>query len=377
MNGRLVVALSQIFTHGGIPRFNQMLCLALDDLCPKLGLDVTVLSQLDGVEDYRRHSVRWKHLRFVPGGGGFGIVRRTLALCVRGRPDLLLVGLIGMTPLGLMCRPFVRNGFGFIAHGLECWGSHTHPVVETRRSRRYAAGKARFAFSVSAYTARELSAMVGIPPDRIYLLPNTLEPSFERLEENDAQGDVEQPPELLTISRLWAEEKLKGVDHTLRAFARLAGRHPRLRYSIVGKGSDKPRLLALAESLGVSDRVRFQQDLSDADLGDLYRRCIAMVLPSAQEGFGIVFLEAMRFSKPCIGGNVGGTPEVIDHERTGFLVPFGDVDLLESSLERLLTDPDLRRTMGQAGRRRLLDCFTFDRYRERLEDNLRAVLQLG
>ena len=130
---------------------------------------------------------------------------------------------------------------------------------------------------------------------------------------------------------------MKGVDHTLRAFARLAAAHPTAIHRIVGKGDDQPRLRELAASLGIADRVVFEQDLTDEELADRYRRCAVFVLPSGQEGFGIVFLEAMRFSKPCIGGDAGGTPDVIEDGETGLLVPYGDLEALTRSPWKWLT----------------------------------------
>jgi hypothetical protein len=147
-------------------------------------------------------------------------------------------------------------------------------------------------------------------------------------------GNIESFPHSDTAARLWADEGRKGIDPTIEAVARLSAREPRLRYTIIGKG------------------------------------CAIFVLPSGQEGFGIVFLEAMRFSKLCIGGNEGGTPEVIAEGESGFLVPFGDVDTLMRRLETLLADPELRRSMGSAGRRRLLEHFTYETFRSRLADHL-------
>jgi glycosyltransferase involved in cell wall biosynthesis len=130
-------------------------------------------------------------------------------------------------------------------------------------------------------------------------------------------------------------------------------------------------------SLGLEDGVLFEEDLDDDELADRYRRCTVFVMPSGQEGFGIVFLEAMRFGKPCIGGSVGGTPDVIDDGRTGFLVPFGDVDALESAVKRLVENPELAREMGWAGRRKLNDEFVFDRFVSRVADQLERLLDEG
>jgi glycosyltransferase involved in cell wall biosynthesis len=295
------------------------------------------------------------------------IVPRTLAVAARRRPDLLVIGLLGMAPLGLACRPLVgRGGWGFIAHGIEAWH-------EPRWTRRFAARRASFAFAVSHDTGRQLVRATGIDPGVVRWLPNTLDPGFTAMPDLD----VPARPELLTVSRLDAAEDRKGIDHAIRAFAGIAPRHPALGYRIVGKGGDKPRLAALAAELGVADRVRFEEDLTDDELADAYRRCLAFLMPSGQEGFGIVFLEAMRFGKPCIGGNLGGTPEVIADGETGLLVPYGDVDAIARAVERLVADEVLARDMGRAGRRRLVDNFLFDRYRERLGDHLRELLRLG
>ena len=224
--------------------------------------------------------------------------------------------------------------------------------------------------AVSRDTAAALARATGVPEDRVRWLPNCLDPALDALASSPPPASSEEGLELLTVSRLWAEERHKGVDHALRAFARVAPRHPRARYRIVGKGSDKPRLVALAATLGVADRVTFEEDLSDALLADRYRRCSVFVLPSGQEGFGIVFLEAMRFGKPCVGVRAGGAPEVVEDGGTGLLVGFADHAGLEAALDRLLGDADLRRLMGEAGRRRVLETFTFERFRERLRQAL-------
>jgi len=361
----VVAVLSTIFkVHGGIQRFNRLLCLALDELAGEMGFEGRVLSQDDSDADYERAGAPWKRLRFVAGGGGpYRLSLRTAAVCL-DRPDILIVGLLGMTPLGLACRPLLRRGFGFVAYGTESWR-------EGRISRRFAARRARLAFAVSRNTAAALERATGLPADRVRWLPPALDPALERLASPiaGAAGD-EDRLEILTVSRLWADELQKGVDHALAAFARLAPRHPRARYRIVGKGSDKPRLQSLAARLGLGDRVIFEEDLSDRELADRYRRCSVFVLPSGQEGFGIVFLEAMRFGRPCVGGRAGGAPEVIVDGRTGLLVDFLDGAGLEAALDRLLGDVDLRRRMGAAGRQRVLETFTFEQFRDRLRQGL-------
>jgi glycosyltransferase involved in cell wall biosynthesis len=365
MSSRLLVVLSTVFkVRGGIPRFNQMLCRAIDELAPELGIEATVISQDDTAEDYRRAGSPWRNLEFVAGGGPLRLAWRSLRASLRERPDLMLIGLLGMTPVGVLCKPLLRGGFGFVAHGIEVWD-------EPRISRRLAGRQASFAFAVSRHTAGSVERTLGLPAAAIRRLPNTLDPAFEASRvEPGAEGNLE----LLTVSRLWKSEERKGVDNALEAFARVAGGHPKAVYRIVGEGTDKPRLQGLAESLGLGDRVIFEEHLSDEELAARYGRCAAFVLPSGQEGFGIVFLEAMRFGKPCVGGDAGGTPDVIVDGETGYLVPYGDVEALAAVMDRLLGDPGERRRLGLGGQMRLEAEFTFPRYRERLGRHLAELL---
>ena len=81
MAHKIVLVLSTIFkVRGGIPRFNQMLCMALDQLCPRLDLDVSVISQDDSMDDYRENGAPWEHARLVPGDGQLRLTLRTLSL---------------------------------------------------------------------------------------------------------------------------------------------------------------------------------------------------------------------------------------------------------------------------------------------------------
>jgi glycosyltransferase involved in cell wall biosynthesis len=361
----ILIVLSTLFSiRGGIPRFNKMLCMAIDQLAPELGITGKVICQDDTIEDYRAAGSPWKNLEFIPGGRRHQLVARTMGICLRERPHLMLIGLLGMTPLGLICRPFLRGGYGYMAHGFEVWD-------EPRVTRRFAGRHARFAIAVSRHTAASLNRTVGLPAESIMRLPNTLDPAFE----GSIEGREVDPPELLTVTRLWVGEEKKGIDVALRAFARLREKHPEALFRIVGEGTDKPRLQRLAADLGLGEHALFEENLSDEELAARYRDCAIFVLPSGQEGFGIVFLEAMRFAKPCIGGNAGGTPDVIVDGESGYLVPYGDVEALEGALDRLLSDPELRRSIGEAGRRRLEEQFTFERFKERVSGYLARLLE--
>jgi len=346
-----------------------MFCLALDQLAEELDIECDVFSIDDSLADYEAAGSPWKHLKLIPCDSQLGMLHRVVRHAAGTRPDLIIAGIQGMAPVGLLSSPFLRVGYGYFAHGCEIW-------TKPKWSRRTAARRATRVFPVSKDTARILHQTSGLPAERMRVLNNTLEPSFELSEHEVKTPDVDQGFDILSVARLWKSEGRKGIDTTISAFARLAPRFPNVRYRIVGHGDDKPRLIELAASLGVADQVLFEENLTDDELMQRYRDCGIFALPSGQEGFGIVFLEAMQYSTPCIGGNIGGTPEVVEDGKTGILVPFGDTDAMEAALLRLLPDSDLRRTMGAAGLQRLRDHFLFPGYRNRVREYLTEWLAL-
>jgi len=144
---------------------------------------------------------------------------------------------------------------------------------------------------------------------------------------------------------------------------------PNIQLVIAGDGDDRPRLEALAQESGVQEQVFFLGSLpaSSSELLYSYSNCEIFALPSKGEGFGLVFLEAMAFGKPVIGGAHGGTPDVIEDGVTGYLVKHGDVGQLANVLTGLLTDPQLRNAMGARARERVRTHYLFRSFADQLE----------
>ena len=98
------------------------------------------------------------------------------------------------------------------------------------------------------------------------------------------------------------------------------------------------------------------------ELARLYGRAAVVACPSHREGFGVVCAEAMAHGRPVVAAGVGGLLDLVVHEETGLLVPPRDVGALRAALERLLADGELRRRMGEAGRARIAEHFTWQRF---------------
>ena len=114
----------------------------------------------------------------------------------------------------------------------------------------------------------------------------------------------------------------------------------------MGRGPEEARLHRLAEQLRLGDTVRWLGDISQADLAAEYNRADLFCLPSVQEGFGIVFLEAMAAGKPIIAARASAVPEVVTQ---GLLVDPDNEEALSAAIERLYRDADLRRRLADQG----------------------------
>jgi phosphatidylinositol alpha-1,6-mannosyltransferase len=163
------------------------------------------------------------------------------------------------------------------------------------------------------------------------------------------------------------------MDTLITALPRLLTRWPELELVLVGEGDDRNWLEDLAEQNGVRMHVHFLNGLSYSQLAACYAACEIFALPSSGEGFGMVYLEAMSYGKPVIGGAHGGAPEVIQDGVTGYLVPHGDAVHLATSIETLLLNPEIGKEMGRRGRQRVEREFRFNTFAKAFKKILREL----
>ena len=147
----------------------------------------------------------------------------------------------------------------------------------------------------------------------------------------------------------------KGFSDLLTAFAQVRQRIPSVRLFVAGDGELRDDLEAQARSLGMAAVVTFAG--VRADVSEVLAALDVFVLPSLWEGMPNAVLEAMASGLPVVATAVGGTPEVVVDGVTGLLVPPQDPGALAQAIGHLLRDPDLRRRMGRAGRRRVEEHF--------------------
>lgn len=168
---------------------------------------------------------------------------------------------------------------------------------------------------------------------------------------------------LLSVSNL---VQTKGIDLNLYAFQRLCKSYSALRYVVVGAGPEEGGLRKLARKLGIDRQVEFLGRQPHNSVMAYMNACDVFVLPSWNEGFGIVYLEAMACGKPVIGCQGEGIEDFVEHGKTGMLVKPRDVDSLLSALDFLLSHPDEARAMGERARRVVLENYTWEKNAEKM-----------
>jgi glycosyltransferase involved in cell wall biosynthesis len=192
----------------------------------------------------------------------------------------------------------------------------------------------------------------GVDPDRFD--PSALQTSARLVRER--LGIRNDGFMLLTVHRL---DKRKDLSTAIQALRNVLRHKPNVKLVVVGAGPERGRFLELAKREGVAPSIVFVGYVSDQQLPSYYAATDLFLLSSFYEAFGLVLLQAMAAGKCVVASNVGGVPEIVRDGVTGFLFPVGNVDVLTSILLDVLEDEEHRLKMGEAGRKRVLEGYTW------------------
>jgi glycosyltransferase involved in cell wall biosynthesis len=173
---------------------------------------------------------------------------------------------------------------------------------------------------------------------------------------------ADRPYTILFVGRL---VERKGVPVLIEAVRRLRQRRD-VRLEVVGDGPDRMDLETRAADAGLGAAARFRGSVSDAELARAYAECDLFVLPAVvdakgdTEGLGVVLIEALLHGRPVVASGAGGIPDIVEHERTGLLVPPGDPDALARAIERYIDEPATASRHAAAGRLHVEESFSWD-----------------
>jgi phosphatidyl-myo-inositol dimannoside synthase len=247
--------------------------------------------------------------------------------------------------------PFVASLKGIIADELKNERGWVRVLLGAQaRWERLNTRRADLVMVTSHYCAEVARREYGVPADRIAVVPEPIDleawdHQFARSQRRPRPGPV-----VLSVARMYPRKRLADL---LRAGVLLKRRIPDVRIRIVGRGPEWDSLVRLHGDLELGDSVHLLGDVSRERLAEEYVNADLFCLPSVQEGFGIVFLEAMAAGLSVVACRAAAIPEVVTDGVTGTLTPPRDPAALADALEVLLRNPARAARLGAEGRRRV------------------------
>jgi glycosyltransferase involved in cell wall biosynthesis len=291
----------------------------------------------------------------------------------RERPDLIITTHIHFSPAAQFIKKFFGIPYWVVAHGIDAWGV-TDPALKS------ALKDADLVLAVSTHTRDRLLAEQRLNPDRVVILPNTMNenqyvirPKPRHLLERFRL--LPEQPVILTVARLDNRERYKGYDRLIEGMPLIREALPDVRYLLVGKGKDRSRIDALVKQHGVENCVTLAGYVPDEELCDYYNLCDVFAMPSKLEGFGIVFLEALACGRPVLAGNQDGSVDALCHGELGVLINPDRTDEIAETLIMMLRReyPHPLIYQPQSLRQRVIDAYGFDRFRSTIASYLQSA----
>ncbi len=257
----------------------------------------------------------------------------------------------------LEIAPLARLAGSCVVHAEHGWTADRASVPQKYRLLRRAMSPFVDRFvAVSRDLENWLREDVGIAPAKLACIHNGVDPaplSDALVARDEARRRLGVPQDAFVVGTVARLDPVKAHALLIEAVGRLAAakKAPPVRLYIVGEGEERPRLEALIEGRGLGSLVHLPG--ARDDIAQWLAAFDVFALPSWNEGVSIAALEAMAAALPVVATRVGGNPEVVAHETTGWLVPAGDVEALAEALARYRDAPELRLVHGRAGRARM------------------------
>ena len=340
MAGNILFLTLRVFSAtGGIEKVCKVVCKSVCDLAKQQAFfdSFTVLSMYDKTRDLDN--------KYIDASKFDGFDKQKLSFARAAISKGISSKIIVLSHINLLSIGYIvkiispKSKLVMFAHGIEVWGKLSY-------FKKRMLQKCDTILSVSNFTTETLVAEHRIPPEKIVILNNCLDPFLplpltgakpEQLQHR--YGINKNDLVLLTLTRLSSRELYKGYDSVLLAVKTLKSKFPAIKYLIVGKydSGEKKRLDDLIEKAGLSGSVIFSGYIEDEDLAKHYRLADLYVMPSKKEGFGIVFIEAMYYGLPVIAGNKDGSADALLNGKLGMLVNPDNQQEITSAIESVLT----------------------------------------
>ncbi|WP_051189767.1 glycosyltransferase family 4 protein [Daejeonella oryzae] len=350
---------------GGIEKVCRVLSRVLFDLGFDLK-EVRVYSLYDKTGDRNSKYINKSSFRAFNKGR----ISFVLSSLVRGlEADIVILSHVNLLFVAVLIKLFAPGKRIIVyAHGVEVW-------------RNLRSWKSSFLrkhceiWAVSEFTAEKMRESGYADPQKIYIIPNCLDPFLEVPDEFNKPAELldryqftENQPVLFTLTRLSSFELYKGYDLVIAIIPELIKNYPDIRYLLAGNAdaNERKRLNKLVTDLGVTEHVIFTGFITDEELSNHFRLADIFIMPSRKEGFGIVFIEAAACGCMVIGGNQDGSTQALLGGELGTLIHPEKKEMLLDAVKQNLERPNTALS-SKAIQSLCLEHFSYGQYLKRVQ----------
>jgi glycosyltransferase involved in cell wall biosynthesis len=358
--------------RSGIQVYLQDLLKAIKSQIYHKDLELLILDKLD--KNQHQADSDYQNISFLFSGHIPDLFRlqyfiiNILWSIIVDKPDLIISAHINFSPLVWLINKVAGIPYWIVVYGAESWNIEDRPKKQGLLN-------AEKIVSISQYTRDRLVREQTISPDRFFLLPVTFDPTRFPIQEKpqyllDRYHLKPEQPVILTVSRLDIQAIYKGYDPILRALPKIRSQIPNVRYILVGKGSDRPRIEQLINELDLQENVILAGFVPDEELSNYYNLCDLFAMVGRSEGFGIVYLEALACGKPTLGGNQDGAVDALCHGELGALVDPNDLEEIAATTVQILQGTYAHPIMYQpeALRQKVIDTYGFKAFEHHVKN---------
>ena len=351
---------------GGIEKFNKSYIKALSEVFPFEGSFYSLHDKEPEEKYIDQKSIKnWQ----TAGGNKIKFILNSL-IKVKSQ-DVVILGHLNLGIIAILVKlVYPQKKVFMICHGIEVWQQNS-------RLQQQAYRYIDMFFAVSDFTRAQLVNLRKIEPDRIRVFHNTIDPYFEKPEHLEKpeylveRYSLKEKKCILTVCRISSEEGYKGYDKILAVLPKVKLDFPDVRYVLAGKYDrvEKERLEKIIEINDLKENVVFTSFVKESELTDHFKLGDVFVMPSVNEGFGIVYIESMVCGVPVIAGNRDGSVDALGNGALGTLIDPLDPDDLWKAIINHLRNPlnlkekkDLQEMVWQK--------FNFNNFRAKLQNFL-------
>ncbi len=363
----LFLTLKVFSVTGGIEKVNRIAGKALNDMD---NFEVKIYSLHDCLSDANNKYFPGEIFNAF-GGSKINFVLRSL---LRGaRCEIVILSHIHLLSVGYLIKKISpKTKIILYAHGIEIWKPLSYWKQKMLRQFDHV-------LAVSKFTKNVIVKKHKINKAQCIVLNNCLDPFLPNGSKSGKCPDLlikyglnSKDIILMTLTRLSIKEKYKGYEKVIQAIKELLLMYPGLKYLIIGKYEqfEKQRLDDIINKLKLTQQVIFTGFINDEQLAEYYKLADVYVMPSKKEGFGIVFIEAMYYGLPVIGGNKDGSADALCDGSLGLLVNPDEQQEITAAIKKVINDVNA----FIPNRNLLLEKFSNETYRQNLKNILEKLL---